>query len=273
MQRSVEARLAQLEQRVNRYRLMMLGLVSLVGVMGAGLLMGQGGVANVARELIAKRLIIVNDAGKPVVELTSNRGAGGLMLFSATGKPVVVGGTTEDGGAMAVLNNAGQLMTNMYCKEDGGRLDLRFTSQKPAVVMGCDAVMGGGYVQTMRQNGKQATLTASTGKGGGFLASDNEGAPLATLGINEFGGMLELLNNRNRPSLKAGTTDAGGSLTVHNRRGVNVVSAGPALRGHGAVVVTDREGGHPDALVPSGGILEEGEDDDGDDDDDDAARD
>ncbi|MHC4995587.1 MAG: hypothetical protein ACYTGQ_11100 [Planctomycetota bacterium] len=264
MKNSVEARLVALERRVNRYRLALLAVVTL---MGLSLLVGQG-VGGALREVRARKFVVVNDAGRPVVEMMSSDGAGGLMLYSATGKPVVVVGTTPDGGAVAVLNNDSQIMTNLYCKPDGGRMDLRFNSTRPAVVLGCDEVMGGGYVQTMRQNGKQATLQASTGSGGGFLASNDEGNPLATLGINEYGGMVELLNQRGRPMLKAGTTEIGGSLTVHNRRGINVVSAGPAIRGHGAVVVTDREGKHPDALIPVG----EREDDDDDDDDDDEGR-
>ena len=80
----------------------------------------------IQKEIKARRIVIVNDAGQEVVMLWADEAANGIISISnKTSTPVVFMGVSEEyGGVMFIGNKAGNPVAYMGAYEDDGLIEV-----------------------------------------------------------------------------------------------------------------------------------------------------
>lgn len=79
----------------------------------------EGKVA-IQEEIVARRITIMNDAGRPVVVLSAYKdGNGGIDIYNNSGNLVANTGASEDGGFMGIFNKAYIPVVVVVADEDG----------------------------------------------------------------------------------------------------------------------------------------------------------
>jgi hypothetical protein len=74
----------------------------------------------VQEEIMARRITIMNDAGRPVVVLSAYKdGNGGIDIYNNSGNLVANMGASEDGGFMGIFNKAYIPVVVVVADEDG----------------------------------------------------------------------------------------------------------------------------------------------------------
>ncbi|MBU4349984.1 hypothetical protein KJ830_03260 [bacterium] len=77
----------------------------------------------IQEEIKARRIVIVNDAGQEVVELSTDvENNGGVVILNKSGNNVVIMGAYEYGGIMSVYNKDGKTHAVMGATENGGAM-------------------------------------------------------------------------------------------------------------------------------------------------------
>jgi len=74
----------------------------------------------IQEEVVARRITIMNDAGRPVVVLSAYKdGNGGIDIYNNSGNLVANMGASEDGGFMGIFNKAYIPVVVVVADEDG----------------------------------------------------------------------------------------------------------------------------------------------------------
>jgi len=76
----------------------------------------------IQEEIRAKRIVIVNDTGRPVVWLFAGKDGGGIGILNKDGTLVAGMGTSEYGGSMEIYNKDGTSVAGMVADENGGSM-------------------------------------------------------------------------------------------------------------------------------------------------------
>ena len=94
----------------------------------------EGKVA-IQEEIVARRITIMNNAGRPVVVLSAYKdGNGGIDIYNNSGNLVANMGVSKDGGFMCIFNKAYIPVAGTVADEDGNGKILVFN--KSGKVMG-----------------------------------------------------------------------------------------------------------------------------------------
>jgi hypothetical protein len=178
-----------------------------------------------AKDIVAKSIKIVNDQGKPAVELSQDTFGGFGRVFNAEGKVIVNLEGDADGGYVRVSGQEGgeRAFLGVGNKKGGGLLYFRNAEAKNFPV---EIGVGprGGYVNlNSLVSDKVAVWLGSDNTYNGVVhVHDNQGLHRCELGSNKEGGALSLTGSkRNQPHVYLGTgdLDLGGLLLLRNDDG------------------------------------------------------
>jgi len=93
----------------------------------------------VQQEIRARRIIIVNDLGQEVVELSINVKNNGLVvIYNKSGNVVAGMGANEDAGIITAHNKDGKTVAVMGASEDGGIITVVNKDGNAVIGMGAD---------------------------------------------------------------------------------------------------------------------------------------
>jgi len=182
----LEWKLAHAKRR-NRWVLgavaLALGVWLVAGTFGPRTAGAQDGGAPV-NEVRAKRLLLVDDAGKIRAMLTMTPAGPALVLYDAAGNPRVALDVNADGSGLALSDAAGKIRAVLRVDADGSGLALRDAAGKPRAGL---------------------TLTAT---GPALVLSDNGGKLRAGLGVLKDSPSLVLTDaaGKIRATVGAGST-------------------------------------------------------------------
>jgi len=133
----LEARIENMERRLNRYR----GAAGLLGVAVVGLLaVAATPGKEVVDELRAHRVVVINEQGTPVAIMAAEKFGGKLVIKGQQGPDVIGLIATEKGGSFFLADQQGLPHLDMMSEDAGGRMDIRdkaghrhsFTAMGPA---------------------------------------------------------------------------------------------------------------------------------------------
>jgi len=147
-------------------------------VIGIGALTGFATRPAPADLIEAKRIVIVDAAGKPLLTLGRDDDGGRLDLTDAAGKPLLELTCDEDGGMVNVLAKNGKTVAGLFADKNGGNIAITDLEAKPMVY-------------------------CSTDKDGGILLVHAKGSesPRVTVGINEDkSGFITTFSRDDEPS-------------------------------------------------------------------------
>lgn len=171
---TTEECIEQLERRVTRYRTALVLVVVIqcaIGVMGAT---GQRAGSPNLLVAAAKTVMVLNDAGVPVVLLSSNeKGDGLLKVLSNEGRElVVVGPDSEKKCGLRVSSNDGQERVYVGVNaHGGGHLSLSSMDAKGAVTLTSGEV--GGSLSVGNKTGREVIQAYVDNYGGGVVRALN----------------------------------------------------------------------------------------------------
>ena len=154
---TVEQRLDQLEKRNKR---LTVGLTMMAVVVCAVVTMAATGEKNaVFDKVMARSILVKNDAGDIVVALGANYGGDGLALTrSAKGKDLVMLSSTENGNGMVkTYQPNGKILVALTSTDDGGLIEVSNKTGEGIVSMGADEY-GNGEVGAWNRKGMGRTL-------------------------------------------------------------------------------------------------------------------
>lgn len=147
-----------------------------------GLLAGFSARPAPADILEAKRIVVVDDAGKPLLTLGRDEDGGRLELMSAGGKEMLNLTCDADGGMLNVLGTAGKEVAGFYVDSDGGNLTLADSAGKP-MVMGTTDADGGLFLINGKGSEEPRVTQGVDEEQNGFVATfDREGEGSGGLG-------------------------------------------------------------------------------------------
>jgi hypothetical protein len=121
-----EPRIGRLERQLRFQRWTIGGLlIAVLTIVGIG-----ASSSDVANELKAKKLVIVNDKGEQVVLLMSEKDGGVAAIFGPGGRvPVLIAGGRENGGELLIKANSGQNRVELLGDTDRGKVSVSSNGQ------------------------------------------------------------------------------------------------------------------------------------------------
>ena len=130
----IETRLARLELSNRRLKL---ACVSLLAVGIAGWHFGAGPTPDAQEVVRAKRIEVVDAAGRAVIMLDSTQNPAGplIQMFGKSDKPVVVLGSISDNGVLIVQDATGKLSTEINELSDCARLQVGDNETRQSVTL------------------------------------------------------------------------------------------------------------------------------------------
>jgi hypothetical protein len=208
-------RLDGLERSIRRWRWVAL-LVTVPGLLAAAMLLPRLVTPDLPVDI--RHLRIVNDDGRPVMELMSDVGDGLMRIRNGQGQDVVefqcvkdggvmrlYQGTREHavaiqsgarGGALAVYNEAGEPVIKAISEQGDGRLCVHARDGKEVILATADG--DGGIVSVFDTANQRAVELFVDGDGAGTVWTGLHGDPLLILGdLGESGGAV--LYPKNQP--------------------------------------------------------------------------
>ncbi len=177
-------------------------LYSVIAIMAFHLFLVDSKVESqvtVQEEIRAKRISIVNDAGKEVVWLgASKKGDGGLFIRNKDGASVVNTLVSESGGGtVTVSNKTGYPIVTMITDEKGdGGVFIRNQDDSYSVGMSVGKTSGGVLIYHKTEY-PIIVINASDEEGGFIGISDNIGNAIVGIGENDKGNGEIAVFNKN----------------------------------------------------------------------------
>jgi hypothetical protein len=136
----------------------------------------------IQQEIRARRIVIVNDAGQEVVELSTNNENNGLIeIYNKSGNVVAGMIVSEYGGTMNVLNKDGKIVTLMGVNGEGdGAMNVYNKDGKTTAVIA--ASKDGGRVFIVNQDGNAvAGMIANENDNGEIVVWNKSGKRIGSL--------------------------------------------------------------------------------------------
>lgn len=169
----------------------------------------------------ARRFEVVNDAGKPMVTLTSSEAGGWIDTANAAGEFLFV--------ATANPQGQGQVVT--------------FDGKGTGLVKFTGTEFGTGVIQTCGSTGNVLAEIGAAASGGRLTLFDGGELPQVRLLAAEQGGWVSTSDGNGSPLVTIGRSKAGhGVLSTFNASGGTLVKLAATESGDGGVLVYDREG-------------------------------
>jgi hypothetical protein len=139
----------------------------------------------IQQEIRARRIVIVNDAGQEVVELSTNdENNGGVIIYNKNGNLVAKMGVSEDGGGVGINYKNGISAVYMGISEEGGAVAVY--NKVGTLVVGMGVSEDGGGVAVV--GNKVGTPVAA-------IVGNKVGTPVAAMMGNENdNGEIEVFN-------------------------------------------------------------------------------
>ncbi len=143
--------------------------------------------------LKARKLEIVDDAGKVVMVADSTEGAGRLSVWSSAGSNIARLGANEHGGDFIMWNANGRVVGSLYATAEGARIEANAADGKTSAAL--DAATGLGQIALTDADNKPVVRAATDSSGGLLQIMGANGQPCASLGARSAGGYLVVVNN------------------------------------------------------------------------------
>lgn len=144
----------------------------------------------------AKRLEIVDDAGRVTAMLSTTPQGGRLDMWDASGANTVRLGSNDLGGDFILWNREGKAVFGAFTQQTGGRMELGTSLGRP-----------GAFVES--------------GPNGGRLAlADSSGDPVVAAAAFPTGGMIRVADGQNHDAAILEATATGGALALSSPTGV-----------------------------------------------------
>ena len=150
--------------------------------------------------VVAQDILVMNDAGMPVVTQGADDDGNGLFYtLSAQAKDLVILTSTENGCAVKTYHPSGKDLVTLSANENGD-----------------------GVVQTKSANGKElVTLSANENSDGVVQTKSAKGKELAVLTSTENGGYVEVYNKTGEGIVTMKADEYGnGVVGAYNRKGI-----------------------------------------------------
>jgi hypothetical protein len=180
---------------------------------------------NAAIDVVAKSIKVLNDQGKPAVELGQDRFGGFVRILHPDGKSIVAVEGDGDGGCVRIAGPEGLERAFLGVGENkgGGLLYFRNAEGKMTPVS-LGVGPKGGYLslKNVAANEFAVWLGSDSESNGVVHVHDHKGSHRCELGINKQGGELSLFGSKRNQAhvyLGTGTFDIGGLLLLRDDDG------------------------------------------------------
>ena len=159
----------------------------------------------IQKDIRARRIVIVNDAGQEVVWLFANEDGNGVIgVCNKDGTTAAGIGASESGGTMEIYNDEGQKVV-MLCAdsrtEGGGRVDIFNGDGTSGAFMSAVrlwAYEGGGGITVYNKDGTIVASMRAISSGGGITFLNKAGAIVASIGACKDGGEVVVCNKHGK---------------------------------------------------------------------------
>ena len=177
---TIEERFEQLERVNRRWRTVAL---SLGLVIGAGLIMAQGGANHVADVIQIKRLEVINKKGVAVVTLESDQRGGRILTTTTDGNLLFETG----GGEISLYNGQGQKLARLSATKNGEGMLATYNHNGEGVIALGATNDGKGAFTTYNGEGQKLVSISATDHGGAISVWSGAGQAVSTIRTNENG--------------------------------------------------------------------------------------
>ncbi|MDZ4831565.1 MAG: hypothetical protein SGJ09_15370 [Phycisphaerae bacterium] len=268
LERELASREAVLCGRASGFQPLRRSRIGLLAAFGGGVAVTVGTLLAAAAPgpasdvVRARRVEIVNGAGKVVALLSAGATGGQFDLWNAEGVNAARIASTEKGGDLSIWNGRGTPAIGVFSGESGGRFEAYDGAGKTNARLASTA--DGGALDMFGRSGKSsvtaratdaggslaacdllgrpvAELTATT-EGGSLALSERDGTRVASLATGPRGGELRLTDSAGAIALSAGADAGGGSITTYAGDKKPTVTIGPGASGGGNLSVRNAAG-------------------------------
>lgn len=249
--KTIEERIESLEKSNRRYRLIIaaLGLFTVAAV-----LMGADEPGKVYNDIHTRTLTIVNENGKALIRLTSDKtGAGYFALLNKDEAEMVrIGASSWGDGYLITYDKNGNRLVNLASSlNHTGGVSLLNSSGKEVAVIGTNHV-GDGSISLCDSSGNQQTYLASTDNNEGKLTLFNSrGQKLVELAANTFGdGSITTIDQNGKILSSVGSTEKHNAVSaLFNRNNMTSLKLQSMDSGDGVFVIY-RGSGDVSSIIP-----------------------
>ena len=195
-QHEIINRLHKLENQ-NRY--MKLGGLAIVLLVVTTLLTGASKKPDVAEEIRAKKIVLVNEQGKEVIVMENINNVSRIIISDSKGKTLFVLGATDGSSILGMLDSNGNNRLSLIADDEGSRFDLWDIKGKKLLALGATD----GSSMLCMWDSKEILRLAL----GSSDAEDN-------------GGILQIYNKTNESIVQLHADEYGnGKVGAYNRKG------------------------------------------------------
>lgn len=258
----IEERMEQAERRAGRWRLLAILLLLPAIALPFMAAAQQARTPDVVR---ARRVEVVDEAGRVVLLASSQSWGGQLDLWGATGQNTIRLASQAAGGDLVVFHTGGKAVGGLFAVDGGGRMEVSALSNaassiaqatdqsaawgtldgagKSAALCSSPAA-GASRIALMDGDGReQVALAGSSGSGGAVRVGDAHGALAAQVAVGPAGGLVEALTASGAVVASLGATEgSGGFAQVSNASGAQVFAAQAREDGSGKLALADAKG-------------------------------
>ena len=199
----LQRRQGEMERRLRRWRVATLAAFTISGILAAAVLIPAPGMARGQRNDTRAPFRVVDEDGKPLVEITGGRNGAQLALFNGDGKLAAGVGAGRGGGFIQAYDAAGQgPLAILQAQETGGIVAVSNPQKKPEAALA--SLEAGGMLEIFDRNGNPVAKAFNADAGGAFDAWGRNGKETAVLGTAADGaGALQLYTKDGAPSFSA----------------------------------------------------------------------
>ena len=138
----------------------------------------------IQKDIMARRIVIVNDEGQEVVWLFANEDGNGVIgVCNKDGTTVAGMGASESGGTMEIYNDEGRevvLLSADSRTEGGGRVDV-FNGDGTSGALMCGGIYGGGIIINNRYGNVSTFIWADKDGKGEIEVCNRDGKVIGSL--------------------------------------------------------------------------------------------
>jgi hypothetical protein len=230
----LEARLDKAEGQVFVLRV----LLFVVFVAAVLLILVRPGATQSASSTVKAPFRVVDDNGKLLLKVGTDKGSTKLELFCPQSSRPVLVTVDKRGGGLVVMDETGRSAALLLAKSGGA--DLNLMTGKSLVTAGADGK--GGHVQVVDPGSGRIAVQMGKNERGNFMGVCNDRATsVVEVRSGEDGGEMVLRNNDGNGAASVAAREYGGVVTVSNRAGET--SGGLfMLQRSGCVAMFDKSG-------------------------------
>ena len=217
-QNEIISRLHKLEKQ-NRY--MKLGGLAIVLLVVTTLLTGASKKPDVAEEIRAKKIAVVDEQGKDVIVITSLNNVSRITIFDSTGTIRCGLGAVDGKSMLGMFDSKGKYRLGLLADDTSSSLSLNDSKGKSRLGLGADDTSSS--LMLNDSNGNNRLRLSETDVGSLLFMNDSKGnirLGLAAEGENDNGGKIEIYNKTNEQVVGLGADEYGnGVVGAYNRKG------------------------------------------------------